>query len=118
MGSTSKPGTVVVREIDHDPFEVDAEQYLVRELRWNGTDGRSYDLVRRHDGQTLTEDESFDRYPADAQIALVLEKHGVDVECETCKFCREEILLATAHRHDNGWVGDACCWDRRLHMTA
>ncbi|MFC8021623.1 hypothetical protein [[Kitasatospora] papulosa] len=118
MGNTSKPGSVVVREIDHDPFEVDGEQYLVQELLWNGIDGRSYDLVRRRDGQILTEDESSDGYPTDAQIALVLEKHGVDVELETCKFCRKEILRATAHRHDNGWVGNACCWDDRLHMTA
>ncbi|MFI9771858.1 hypothetical protein ACIHJG_34090 [Streptomyces sp. NPDC052415] len=97
---------------------MDGEQYLVRELLWNGIDGRSFDLVRGCDDQILTEDESFDRYPAEAQIALVLEKHGVIVELETCKLCREEILLATAHRHGNGWVGNACCWDDRLRMTA
>ncbi|MER0477419.1 hypothetical protein ABR737_03440 [Streptomyces sp. Edi2] len=117
MGNASRPGTVVVREIDHDPFVVNGEQYVVRELVWNGIDGRSYDLVRRSDDQVLTEDESFDFHPTDAQIAAVLEQHGLDAELETCKMCRKEILVATAHRHDSGWVG-TCCWDERLRMTA
>lgn len=108
---------MVVREIDHDPFEVDGEQYFVRELVWNGTDGRSYELVSCRDEEVLTEDESLDNYPTDAQITVVLKGHGIDVELETCKICRKEILLATAHRHDNGWVG-SCCWDERLRMTA
>ncbi|MGW3928736.1 hypothetical protein ACWECC_11600 [Streptomyces microflavus] len=108
---------MVVRKIDHDPFEVGGEQYFVRELVWNGTDGRSYDLVSSRDEEVLTEDESFDNYPTDAQITVVLEEHGVEVELETCKICRKEILLATAHRHDNGSVG-SCCWDERLRMTA
>ncbi|MDX3695001.1 hypothetical protein PV726_32610 [Streptomyces europaeiscabiei] len=79
MGNTSRPGTVVVREIDHDLFEVEEEQYLVRELVWNGIDGRSYELVRRRDDAVLTADESFDRYPTDAQIAVVLEEHDIDL---------------------------------------
>ncbi|WP_030570048.1 hypothetical protein [Streptomyces aureocirculatus] len=117
MGNASRPGSVVVREIDHDPFQVEGEQYLVRELVWNGTDGRSYDLVRRRDDKVLTE-ESFDRHPTDAQIAMALEDYGEEVELETCKFCRGKILLATAHLHDNGYVGDTCCWDERLRATA
>ncbi|MEU7031621.1 hypothetical protein AB0A60_33600 [Streptomyces sp. NPDC046275] len=96
---------------------MDGEQYFVRETVWNGIDGRSYDLVRRRDDQELTEDESFDSYPTDAQIAAVLEEHGIDVELEMCKICRKAILLATAHRHDNGWVG-TCHWEERLRMTA
>ena len=44
-------------------------QYLVRELVWNGISGRSYELVRVADDIVLTEDESFDEYPTDAQIA-------------------------------------------------
>jgi hypothetical protein len=117
MGSTSRPGTVVIREIDHDLFEVDGERYFVQELAWNATSGRSFDLVRHRDDKVLTEDESFDSYPSDAQIAVVLEAHGIDAELETCKMCRKEIFLATAHRHDHGWVG-TCCWDERLRMTA
>ncbi|MFE1476478.1 hypothetical protein ACFW6N_21830 [Streptomyces cyaneofuscatus] len=117
MGNGSRPGTVVVREIDHEPFEVDGEQYLVRELVWNGIDGRSYEVVRRRDDQVLTEEESFDTYPTDAQIAVALEEHGLDAEMETCKMCQKEILVATARRHDKGWVG-TCCWDERLRMTA
>ncbi|KOU43626.1 hypothetical protein [Streptomyces sp. WM6378] len=105
MGNAARPGTVVVREIDHDPFAVDGEQYLVRELVWNGIDGRSYDLVRRRDDQVLTEDESFDSHPTDAQIAAVLEEHGLDAEPETCERRQKESLVATAHWHDNEWVG-------------
>ncbi|MGQ4484103.1 hypothetical protein ACN6LH_002699 [Streptomyces sp. SAS_276] len=110
----SRPGTVVVREIDHAPFEMLGVQYFVQELVWNGISGRSYDILRRdgHGILILTQDESFDRYPTDAQIAAVLGEHGVDAELETCKMCQEEILLATAHRHDYEWVG-SCCWDER-----
>lgn len=117
MGDTSRPGTIVVREIDHDAFEVNEKRYCIRELHWNGITGRSYDLVGVDHDECLTED-SFDEYPTDAQIAIVLEVHGIDAELEMCKFCRREILQATAHRHDNGWVGDSCCWDERLRMTA
>ncbi|MEV6133070.1 hypothetical protein AB0M05_40830 [Streptomyces violaceusniger] len=97
---------------------VDGERYCIRELHWNGISGRSFDLVRCSGDEVLTINESFDNQPTDAQIAVVLEEHGIEVELGTCKFCQGKILLATAHRHDNGWVGDRCCWDERLRMTA
>ena len=34
-----------------------------------------------------------------------------------CKFCGLLAPVATAHRHDGGWVGDDCCWDERLRST-
>ncbi|MFJ6898202.1 hypothetical protein [Streptomyces hokutonensis] len=113
----SRPGTVIVDEFDHAPFEVLGVQYFVQELVWNGG-GRSYDLLRRvdHEILILTENESFDGYPTDAQISAVLDEHGIDAELERCKMCQGEILLATAHRHDSGWVG-TCCWGERLRMT-
>lgn len=117
MGNNSRPGSVVVREIDHEPFEVLGVEYLVRELVWNGISGRSYELVRVADDIVLTEDESFDEYPTDAQIATVLTDQGVDVELETCRFCHGQVLRATAHRHGSSWVGDSCCWDERLRAT-
>ncbi|NUU26414.1 MAG: hypothetical protein HOV68_33660 [Streptomycetaceae bacterium] len=117
MGNHARPGTVVVREIDHDPFPVDAEEYVVRELVWNGIDGRSFELVRRRDDEVLTRDASVDAYPTQEQIAAVLEDHGVAVDLEVCKVCRNAILRSTAYRHDHGWVG-SCCWDDRLHSTA
>lgn len=116
MGNSSRPGSVVVREIEHEPFGVLGEQYVVRELVWNGITGRSYDLVRLVGDVVLT-DESFDQYPTDAQLAEVLTDHGIDVELEMCKFCHSDILRATAHRHGSGWVGDSCCWDERLRAT-
>ncbi|MFJ9381847.1 hypothetical protein [Streptomyces sp. NPDC101455] len=113
----SRPGSVVTNTINHPLFDVNGEQYFVQELHWNGISGRSYDLVRHRDDAVMTEDESFDDYPTEEQIAAVLEDHGIDAEMETCKMCWKAILLDTAHRHDNGWVG-ACCWDERLRMTS
>lgn len=117
MGNSSPPGSGEVREIDHEPFQVLGEQYVVRELVWNGSADRSYDLVRLVGDIVLTEDESFDHYPTDAQLAAVLTDHGIDVELEICRFCSGTILRATAHRHGHGWVGNACCWDERLRAT-
>ncbi|WP_091454763.1 hypothetical protein [Actinokineospora iranica] len=107
----------MVREIDHDSFEIDDVTYVIRELVWNGIDGRSYDLHRVADDVVLTEDKSFNAYPTNAQVAEVLTRHGVDVELEVCVFCEDDVLLATAHRHGRGWVGDSCCWDERLRAT-
>ncbi|WP_157620320.1 hypothetical protein [Saccharothrix sp. NRRL B-16348] len=116
MGNSSRPGSIVIREIDHTPFEVFGEQHVVRELIWNGIAARSFDLVRLTDGAVLT-DESFGEYPTDAQIAETLRDHGVDVELSVCMFCGEEVLPATAHRRRNGWVGNSCCRDDRLRAT-
>lgn len=116
MGNSSRPGTVVVREIDHAEFTVAGERFRVVESVWNGITSRSFDLLRCNGDEVLT-DESFDTYPTDAQIATVLDEHGIDVDLEICKMCQHEILLPTARRHGAGWVG-SCCWDQRLHMTA
>ena len=35
-----------------------------------------------------------------------------------CKFCDTETPARTAHLHQGSWVGDACCWDSRLEVTA
>lgn len=35
----------------------------------------------------------------------------------TCKFCGKWTQASTAHRHEDGWVGDDCCWDERLRST-
>ncbi|MFJ6437864.1 hypothetical protein [Streptomyces sp. NPDC091416] len=99
MGNPSRPGSIVTREIGHTPFTVSGEQYAVLELVWNGDVGRSYDLVRLGDDSVLTEAESFDSYPTDGQIAVTLADHGIEAEIMDCKFCGEDALLATAHRH-------------------
>lgn len=78
-----RPGRVVVRETDHEPFTVFGERYVVRELVWNGIPGRSYELVRLADDVVLTEDESFNEYPTGEQIAAVLNDHGSDVKAAT-----------------------------------
>lgn len=117
MGNASRPGSIVIREISHAPFTVLGQQYAVLELVWNGDVSRSYDLVRVRDDTVLTEDESFDSYPTDGQIAEALAEHGVDAELTGCKFCGRDVLLATAHRHTGGWIGDTCCWAERLRST-
>lgn len=35
----------------------------------------------------------------------------------TCKFCGRQVSERTAHRHQDAWVGDECCWDERLRVT-
>lgn len=79
MGNSSRPGTVVVREIDHERFTVNGVVYFVRELVWNGIAGRSYDLVALQDGTVFTEDESLDEHPSRERIADILEAHGIHV---------------------------------------
>jgi hypothetical protein len=34
-----------------------------------------------------------------------------------CKFCGNRARAEEAHLHDEGWVGDECCWDERLRST-
>jgi len=29
-----------------------------------------------------------------------------------CVLCGKEVPFDTAHPYQDGWVGDACCWDR------
>lgn len=65
------PGTQVVEQIDHPEFDIDGVTYYVRELRWNGTDGRSYDLYRLRDNEIINDGvhtESWDDYPTPEEI--------------------------------------------------
>ncbi|GAA1236364.1 hypothetical protein GCM10009578_091920 [Streptomyces rhizosphaericus] len=116
MGNSSRPGTVVIREIGHDAFEVNGDRFRVIESVWNGIAGRSFDLVRCNGDEVLT-DESFDTYPTDTQIAITFQEHGIEVSLEMCKMCQRDVLQITAHSHGTGWVG-SCCWDERLRMTS
>ncbi|MGW1615671.1 hypothetical protein ACWCQZ_40730 [Streptomyces sp. NPDC002285] len=87
------------------------------ELVWNGDFGRSYDPVRVSDDTVLTDDESLQQLPLGRQIAEALAEHGVDAELTDRMFCRRDVMLANAHRHTGGWVGDTCCWDEQLRST-
>ncbi|WP_309115982.1 hypothetical protein [Saccharothrix sp.] len=73
MGNSTRPGSVVTGERDLATVTVDGEQYRVTELRWNGIDGRSYEVVRVADGRLLTEDGSFDEYPDENQIRALVD---------------------------------------------
>ncbi|WP_367139316.1 hypothetical protein [Saccharothrix sp. HUAS TT1] len=110
-GHSGRPrGTRVVDVEEHDPFDVEGVEVFVREQTWNGG-GVSYDVVRLDDGELLTLDESFDRYPTPDEIAPL-------VETVVCKFCGKAALASRAHIHQNEWVGDECCWDHRPGSTA
>lgn len=45
-----------------------------------------------------------------------LERHapGLVVQCYMCK---KPALKAKAHRHQEDWIGDHCCWDERLRSS-
>lgn len=65
------PGTRVVERINHPEFDIDGTVYYVEELRWNGTDGRSYDLYRLRDNEIINDGvhtESWDDYPTREEI--------------------------------------------------
>ncbi|MEU6719845.1 hypothetical protein ABZ897_51040 [Nonomuraea sp. NPDC046802] len=82
-----------------------------------GVDGASYDLI---DGDTLdllTEGESFDAYPTEQQMRVILDEHD-DGEAICCRFCQNRI-----HRNarragviETGTNPYCCddCWDERL----
>lgn len=38
-------------------------------------------------------------------------------ETVKCRYCGEQVPVATAHQHDGDWIGDECCWDERLRSS-
>jgi formylmethanofuran dehydrogenase subunit E len=34
-----------------------------------------------------------------------------------CSLCGELATRENAHRHQEAYIGDECCWDERLHIT-
>jgi hypothetical protein len=39
------------------------------------------------------------------------------VHLVACGLCGKRSDAATAHRHQDGYIGDDCCWDERLRST-
>jgi hypothetical protein len=35
----------------------------------------------------------------------------------TCSICGKPCAQPTAHLHQDGWIGDECCWDDRLYSS-
>lgn len=76
MGNNSRPGSVVVLDVNHDPIEIDSVRYYVNELQWNGIEARSFDVHRHVDDACLTEStESFDHYPTEDEIRALVEDY-------------------------------------------
>lgn len=63
------PGTRIIRQTSTKRV-VNGTEVIVVELVWNGIVGRSFDVYVQ--GECLTEDQSFDFYPTDVQIAALL----------------------------------------------
>ena len=38
-------------------------------------------------------------------------------ETITCGICRQPCKKATAHLHQDEYIGDECCWDERLRSS-
>lgn len=38
-------------------------------------------------------------------------------ETVTCVLCGERTSRQSAHLHQDGWIGDECCWDERLRAS-
>lgn len=34
-----------------------------------------------------------------------------------CSICHQSTNAMTAHRHQDRWIGDDCCWDERLRAS-
>lgn len=66
------PGTRVIEEIDHGTRTVAGTAVKITELVWNDTDGRSFEVERVSDGETLTMDEAFDDMPDDDAIEFLI----------------------------------------------
>ena len=86
-------------------------------VTWRGEDGASYDVEDAVTGECLTEDESFDRFPAEEQIASVVASHA-EPTGNYCRFCgkdagRDGHLIGPVPQGENPWCCDAC-WDPRL----
>ena len=50
-------------------------------------------------------------------IVKVKENLDIQLELVMCELCKSMVPRVTAHMHQNGWIGDECCWDERLRTT-
>lgn len=68
------------------------------------------------DGSNFIQDE------ADLFVLLVTEGRHADLSAEVnhlvpCQVCDATTAIGVAHKHQDGWVCEAC-WDERLRTTA
>ena len=63
--------------------------------------------------------ESIDEAARKAQnlISLALCSGSLDSSTVTCLICQKQVPGSTAHRYQDAYVGDACCWDDRLKAS-
>ncbi|HZM82164.1 MAG TPA: hypothetical protein VFC19_41120 [Candidatus Limnocylindrales bacterium] len=90
----------IVREIDRGTRTIDNLPVIVTELVWDDA-GRSFD-VHFTDGTLLTELESFDAAPDDAQLLNLLDEHRGLWRCPGCQttVTATEQDLVTDHLRD------------------
>jgi hypothetical protein len=63
--------------------------------------------------------EAIDEAARKAQnlISLALYSGCLDSPTVTCLICQKLVPAITAHRYQEAYVGDACCWDDRLKAS-
>jgi hypothetical protein len=81
----------ILREIDRGTRTIDNHQVTVTELVWDD-EGRCFD-AQLPDGTLLTELESFDTAPDDAQLLDLLDEHRGLWRCPGC----HSTVAATDH---------------------
>lgn len=87
---------------------------LAAELDDWGYDGAYYGDWSAFTESELTEEMRARVVPFCARKATVPEEEQATV---TCCLCGEQRLASTAHRHQDTWIGDECCWDERLRSS-
>ncbi|WP_067819901.1 hypothetical protein [Actinomadura kijaniata] len=79
-------------------------------------DEESTDQLRHTPRAKIRIPDTIKRYPVTGMPLTSCFKLG-NGKAVPCKFCNKSVNATTAHRHDDGWVGDECCWDERLRAT-
>jgi len=106
------PGTKVVAELVHTR-EVDGRTFTITELRWNDTDGRSFDVSVDDCDELLTPDESLDEFPTDDELRT-LRSQAVGAAGAIREY------MATEDVRVNGWTPEGVLAAIRssFHVTA
>lgn len=73
--------------------------------------------IESEHGATPATDELREKLIEEAEEEEAEDEGEEDPSNVTCSLCGEETPATTAHRHQDGWVGDECCWDERLRST-
>lgn len=91
--------------------------YWVRPVAESAGEQPSFEVYGPDRAEELLSVEPFEHSPSDSEIIDLAIDAGA-LEGVTCKFCDRAVPVVTAHLHQGEWVGDECCWDERLSVSA